>query len=83
MQMYSNGVVDKPIIYANKCPIATQMHIPIFYTKYIFNQQYDIIISDVVIDDPKIDNMCRKVIYIDNETTTETIMSKIQESTIC
>jgi len=83
MQLYSSGLINYPMIYTNKCAISTHMNIPIFYSKYIFNQHYNIIISDESSHTENIVNMCDKLVILKDNDSIDDIIQKIQETTKC
>lgn len=76
-KLYTKHIIEQPIIYTNKCSITTDMNIPIFYTKYIFNQHYDIIISDTV----DVNKSCDKIILYNPNDTIDSILEKINKET--
>lgn len=82
-KLYFCGLISEPIIYTNSCRIITNASIPIFYTKYIFEKHYDIILSDIESKTDSINNMCDKLLIIQDNSTVDDVVNTIQEITKC
>lgn len=76
-ELYKLNLIKTPIIFTNKSNILIDKNICIFHTKYIFNQHYDIILSDSSATN-FLSKRCSKLITYYNNTIND-IISKIGE----